>query len=105
MNDWKSDQGTESCDIPSISGWDNQKESGRGVREERLGSGEGSRRAQKWAAGGWSSKEGLSKHVRCRGCSAKVLGFSSVIATWDLNRTKQSPTGEGATETTGKELG
>ena len=67
--------------------------------------GKGSRRAQKWAAGGWSSKEGLSKHVKCPGCSAKVLGFSSVIATWDLDRTKQSPTGEGSTETTGKELG
>ena len=42
---------------------------------------------------------------------ALSLGFSSVIATCDLDRTsfggmaKQSPTGESSTETTGKELG
>lgn len=32
----KSDQGTESCDIPSVSGWDKQEESGSGGQEGRL---------------------------------------------------------------------
>jgi len=59
-----------------------------GIRQRRpggeAGSGEGSRRAQNWVAGGCSSNQGLSTHVRCHGCSAKMSAEHSALdsAVW-----------------------